>query len=431
MAHRLCRSILNARARRLRWATRGLTLVESMLSLVVFSVAIGAIIKIWVQDHQIQQVQRQAEVLETARRSSQKLITLYRSALASTASPQLSTKVDGTALTTPILPTSTAGAGNTNLWSLSGDQLVELQLLDSGFPTSGLYGSLSGAQLQLNLSASRSDQKITGTLCYNQPLLKDGKVDLSALGTLLAQASRGIAVVGANSINGSGQQGGVFVASYPGDGAHLKGSASDISIDNTFSGTEGIVCGLVGDWGGLESTGRLATAMVSLGGACTEPNALAWLDPGSASAQPQNIVWCDGIQWKLLNAASVGDGCTAGRTAINSDSNSDTYLQPLMCDKSNKMVAGRLLPFKDNITCNAGAEGRMAAGLNDQRIFRCTYSNSSYSWLTAFLPVAETTLPGVPANSSCASFETNTLGQTSSGDLLVCAPSGNWTYLRW
>ncbi|MEY2621191.1 MAG: hypothetical protein RIT26_1011, partial [Pseudomonadota bacterium] len=146
----------------LRMAALGLTLVESMLSLVVFSVAIGTIIKIWVQDHQIQQVQRQAEVLETARLAGLRISTLYRNALASTASPQLSTKVDGTALATPILPTSTTGAGNTNLWTLSGTDLINLQLLDTGFPTVGLYGSLSGAQLQLNLSASRSDQKITG-----------------------------------------------------------------------------------------------------------------------------------------------------------------------------------------------------------------------------------------------------------------------------
>jgi hypothetical protein len=355
-----------------------------MLALVVFSVAIGAIIKVWVLDHQTKQIQRQAEVLQTARLAGQRLITLYRKELSSAvASPRLTDRVDGTLLTTPIDPSSMAGPGNTNLWTLYGTDLIDLQLLDTNFPTNGLYGSLSGANLQINLSASRTDQKITGTVCYDQPLKEDTRVDLSALSTLLAQASRGISVVGAGSINGSGQQGGVFVASYPGDGAHLKGGASGVVISNPMAGNpEGIVCGLVGDWGGLESTGRPASSTVSLGGACTEPNALAWLDAGVSGGSPlppQNIVWCNGRNWALLHGAKTGDACTAGRTAVDTDSGSTTYLQPLMCGPGNTYTVGRMLPFKENVTCNASAEGQLATGLADQTIYRCPMHGSTHS----------------------------------------------------
>jgi type II secretory pathway pseudopilin PulG len=405
---------------------RGFGWVESMLVLVVFSVATGAIIRVWVQDHQIQRVQRQTDVLQTARLASQRLITLYRNNLASTAvSPTLTTKVDGTALTTPI--NSTAGAGGTNLWNISVSQLIDLQLLDSNFPVKGVYGSLINAGLQLNLTVSRSDQKVVGTLCYDQPLTQDGRVDLSALGALQTQVSRSVSALGTGPGNDSSFQSGVFVASYPGDGSHLKGSASGISIPNPIAGNpEGIVCGLVGDWGGLENTGRSSYATATLGAACTEPNALAWLRPDSGSSQPLHALWCNGSNWQLFHGAKVGDSCTAGTMAVNADSASTTYMQPLMCGPSNTLVVGRAVPLKESLTCNSTIEGLLATGQTDRKIYLCrsgTWENDIASGGKVVITPVTTDGPG---GDTCGSESISPMGYRTSDNKILLCQGGIW-----
>jgi type II secretory pathway pseudopilin PulG len=406
---------------------RGIGLVESMLALVVFSVAIGAIIKVWVQDHQIQQIQRQAEVLQTARLAGQRLVGFYRNAL-SLASPSLTTDIEGNALSAAINPTSTSGG--TNVWQFNRQNLVNLKLLDSNFPTQGVFGSLSSANLQFNLSADRSKQRITGTVCYDQPLKKDGQVDMQSLGALLGHVSRNVSVVGTAAVNGSSYQSGVFVAAYPGSSTVLKGAVSGVSPSNPITGQPaGVICALVGDWGGLENTGRSAYTTVSLPSTCTEPNALAWLNTG-AGAQPQNIVWCDGANWKLFHGANAGGACVAGAMSIDADPASSTYLQPLTCGPGNTYVAGRLVPFKEDLTCNASNEGLLATGKTDSKIYRCQ-STAWVNLLTATINFGVTT--GVAENDACGQTNPAALALDSSSPasvLMVCL-NNKWRRVNW
>ncbi|MEY2621192.1 MAG: hypothetical protein RIT26_1012 [Pseudomonadota bacterium] len=430
-----------------RLALQGFGWVESMLALVVFSVVTGALIQVWVKDHEMQRVQRQADVLQTARLASQRLVSLYRRTLAFPVGiPLLLNRVDGSTLTSPI---TGSASGGYNTWVLTQAQLIDLQILDGNFPGSGVYGSLINAQLQLNLTASQSSQKITGTLCYNQPLLKDGQADLSALGALQAQVSRSSSAVSAGTVNNTSHQSGVFVASYPGDGAHLKGSASGINIANPIAGSpEGVVCALVGDWGGLENTGRTAYPAATLNGACTETHALAWLTPDSTSSQPTHALWCNGSQWKLFQGAQVGDTCNDGAMGVDANASSATYLQPLMCGPSNTMVAGRMVPLKENLTCDNSNLGILAIGKADQKIYRCQSvaraSNKNYNdliWNNDFYNGGRYQLTRVQFQSDpgasipCDATAINSLGYRTSNTaavndfkLLICW-GGNWSGL--
>ncbi|MDI9332508.1 MAG: type II secretion system protein [Alphaproteobacteria bacterium] len=407
----------------LSFRTRGFGLVESMLALVVFSVAIGALIKVWIDDHQTQQVQRQAEVLNTARLANQRLVSFYRNTLgASVAAPSISTAVDGTALVSAISGTV---SGAENQWTFTRQNLIDLKLLDANFPVNGVWGSLSTAQLQINLKSSRTDQRTTGTACYDQAVRKEGQVDMAGLSALLAQVSRNVSVVSSTGVTGSSYHSGLFVASYPGAGGTLKGSVGGFTLANPISGTpEGIVCTLIGDWGGAETQGRSAVyAVVTVNSACTEPNALAWLN-SQGNGRPQHIVWCNGSNWKLLNGAEVGGACQTGRMAVVEDPASAEFLQPLMCGPGNTYLLGRLAPVKERLTCDASTDGFMAIGQTDSKIYRCASSAGAFAWTTTFSTTVNFGFAsGTTLGGTCT--PTDAIGTTTTNQLTVCR-GGTW-----
>ena len=420
---------------------RGFGLVETTLGLLIFSVAVAALVKLWVDDFDVLKAQRQAEVLQTARLAGQQLVTHYRRSLLGSPAASITTDINGAALASAISPSS--AAGGVTKWRFNRQHLVNLKLLPSDFPVNGIYGSLLTANLQFDIESFQSSGVISGTVCYDQPLLKGGQLDTLALGTILSQVTGNVALVTPSGGSGSTYQSGVLVASYPGAASVLRGSTVGVTPPNPIAGTpEGIVCGLVGDWGGGEAVARTtATSFVPLGSSCTEPNALAWVNPITAGiGPPQYIAWCNGAKWRLLNGSKVGDTCAPGQTALLDPSLQTGFpIQPLMCSTATAttttgvFVRAKLLAFKENWACNAANVGHLAVGKSDQKIYECKDSEWINDVVGAVVEDKLRIRTGITAGDLC---EAKTLGLSSGaspklhfcGHTIVADPT---SALRW
>jgi hypothetical protein len=177
---------------------RGFALVQAVLALAVISAAVGLGVQRWGSDLQMRSVQRQAELLQSARLAAQRLVSIYRNQLVVSSggvTPQLLVAIDGTPLNYPppylsaIGPSSTDVSGvTTALWRLSGSDLINLKLLPAGYPIEGVYSGLAGATLQLDLTATYtpasasatasalSSNQVKGTLCYTRPMMREGQL---------------------------------------------------------------------------------------------------------------------------------------------------------------------------------------------------------------------------------------------------------------
>ena len=423
-------TILLSKPQSLRRSRRGFGLIESTLAMVVFSAAIAGVIKVWIDNAEIQKAQRQADLLQTARIAGQRLVASYRNTLTHAPVANLSTALDGTTLVTPIAPAAGAPAGS-NAWAFTRDDLVNLKVLNTNFPTTGTYSSLGNATILVNLSADQTTKKITGTVCYSEPLTKGGVLDTSGLGILMSQMSKGDAVIdGSNSKSNSG----VFVASYPGSSTQLRGSNTTITPPNPITGTPaGIICALVGDWGGTENFGRSAYTVVKLGTACSDPNALAWVNPVSSGAQPQHLAWCNNSIWKLPNSGLVGDGCTAGQMAFKDPGSTTDTITPLTCIPNSTstpvgtLKPSRYVPVKEDITCDSARQGLLGIGATDSKVYFCHNS----TWLqevNGAVDAGYSVVRDVAINTACAQ-STTSLGVDSSNKLHFCW-GGVWRRYR-
>ncbi len=403
----------------------GFSLFQAMLALVVIAAGVGVWLKFWVQDHQVQSVQRQATVLQTARLAGQRLVVHYRDQLLSSAAgTQITLASDGSLLSSPLTPTATSTlAGVTTVsWRFSVTDLVALKLVDASFPSKGVYGSLVGADLQWDLAARTTaagvgvaaSTQVRGTACYNQPLVRDGQPDGLALSTLMAQVTRNVGVVGTGSAATS-YQSGAFASTLPADPSQLRWSGGQTGLPAGITPAAGLVCGLVGDWGGADATGRSAFTTVQLGDTCTEPNALAWLSP-TGGATPQHIVWCDASQWKLFMGAAVGQACVQGQMAFDASD-----LRTLWCDPNSLTFVSAYMPTAPQ-TCNIARDGVLAIEVGTGFPKWC----DGTSWRPG-LPQLASVTTGVSIGGACTTQ--GSLGVNSANNLLYCQ-SGLWVKLN-
>lgn len=414
-----------------RRAQAGFSLFQALLALVVIAAGVGVWIKFWVQDHQVQSVQRQADVLQTARLAGQRLVVHYRDKLLSGAA--LTHAIDGSGMSASLLPTGTsAAAGVTTVsWTFEVASVVLLKLLDASFPERGVHGSLSNAKLLLNLTATTltpssasgmaPSTQVRGTVCYDRPLVRDGQPDGLALSTLMAQVSRNVGVVGTGGASTS-YQSGVFAITMPNDPTQLLWSGGRIPLPSGITPAVGLVCGLVGDWGGSDATGRAAFTTVKLNDTCTEPNALAWLSP-TGGATPQHIVWCNGSQWKLFKGGDVGQTCSVGQMAFN---NAD--LRPLWCSTFGTFVLAYappiFVPGPGALACNSSNSGMLAVRLGSGAPMWCDGS----VWQSG-LPQLAFVTTGVTIGATCNI--PGGLGVNTLNNLLYCdQSSGVWVKLN-
>jgi hypothetical protein len=354
-----------------RRAQRGFALFQATLVMAMVALCVGLWVQAGGEDRQVEALQRQAGTLNVARLAGQRLVAIYRNQLVADLSAMssqpanlyLSIASDGSLLSTPLQSdTISSPANNTTTvkWRFTGQDLITLKLLDSNFPKTGLYGSLAGASLQLDLTAKLTpasagkpaQNQIQGTLCYTRPLLRDGVPDGAALAALISQVSRKGSVVGTGGGKGisSTIDSGALAISLGADPANLQWSGGSTpvpkdpvnDVPSAITPAAGLVCALVGDWGGVESTGRNALSTANPGDTCGHPNTLAWM--ASADAAPRQILWCSGGKWSLFMGAKEGDGCTQGQIAFNSND-----LSILVCDpggtpdKLNKFVQGYVI----------------------------------------------------------------------------------------